>query len=166
MVSRVDRVDPREIQSLQLYLNEYRQQAEIFSQQLALLEEGRMEAIAAIETLEALAGSPDSTVLLQIGGGVSVRAKVPEPDRILVNIGAEVIVEKQNAAAQDYLKDRITEMEASAKKVAETLDRIRGQMNEIARRIDLAYQQAQAQAPVAPLPPLPPKKKPRDEEED
>lgn len=166
MVSRVDRVDPREIQSLQLYLNEYRQQAEIFSQQLALLDEGRMEAIAAIETLEALAGAPDSTVLLQIGGGVSVRAKVPEPDRILVNIGAEVIVEKQNAAAQDYLKDRITEMEASAKKVAETLDRIRGQMNEIARRIDFAYQQAQAQAPLAPMPPLPPKKKPRDEEED
>ncbi len=166
MVSRVDRVDPREIQSLQLYLNEYRQQAEIFSQQLALLEDGRMEALAAIETLEALAGSPDSTVLLQIGGGVSVRAQVPEPDRILVNIGAEVIVEKQNAAAQDYLKDRITEMEASAKKVAETLERIRGQMNEIARRIDLAYQQVQAQAPVAPLAPLPPKKKPRDEEED
>ncbi len=166
MVSRVDRVDPREIQSLQLYLNEYRQQAEIFSQQLALLEDGRMEALAAIETLQALAGSPDSTVLLQIGGGVSVRAQVPEPDRILVNIGAEVIVEKQNAAAQDYLKDRITEMEASAKKVAETLDRIRGQMNEIARRIDSAYQQAQAQPPVAQIAPIPPKKKPRDEEED
>ena len=159
-------MDPREIQSLQLYLNEYRQQAEIFSQQLALLEDGRMEALAAIETLQALAGSPGSTVLLQIGGGVSVRAQVPEPDRILVNIGAEVIVEKQNAAAQDYLKDRITEMEASAKKVAETLDRIRGQMNEIARRIDSAYQQAQAQPPVATRAPIPPKKKPRDEEED
>ncbi|NYT21131.1 MAG: prefoldin subunit alpha [Methanomicrobiales archaeon] len=165
MVSRVERVDPREIQSLQLYLNEYRQQAEIFSQQLALLEDGRMEALAAIETLNALSESAESTVLLQIGGGVSVRARVPEPDRILVNIGADVIVEKHNAEAQDYLKDRITEMEASAKKVAETLDRIRGQMNEIARRIDLAYQQAQAQAQMPPIPPVPPKK-PRNEEED
>jgi prefoldin alpha subunit len=164
MVSRVDRVDPREIQSLQLYLNEYRQQAEIFSQQLALLEDGRMEAHAAIETLEALSGSPDSIVLLQIGGGVSVRAQVPETDRILVNIGSEVIVEKLNAGAQDYLRDRITEMEASGKKVAENLDRIRGQMNEIARRIDLAYQQAQA-PPMAPVMPVPPKK-PRNEEED
>jgi prefoldin alpha subunit len=168
MVSRVDRVDPREIQSLQLYLNEYRQQAEIFSQQLGLLEDGRMEALAAIETLEALSGSPDGTVLLQIGGGVSVRARVPEPDRILVNIGSEVIVEKSSAAAQDYLKDRITEMEASAKKVAETIDRIRGQMNEIARRIDLAYQQAQAPAQVPPMAPITtlPSKKSRNEEED
>ena len=40
MVNNVDRVDPRELQSLQLYLNDYRQQAEIFTQQLALLEEG------------------------------------------------------------------------------------------------------------------------------
>ncbi|HRT15828.1 MAG TPA: prefoldin subunit alpha [Methanoregulaceae archaeon] len=163
MVSRVDRVDPREIQSLQLYLNEYRQQAEIFSQQLALLEDGRMESLAAIETLQALSASPDSTVLLQIGGGASVRVKVPEPDRILVNIGAEVVVEKQNAAAQEYLKDRVMEMEASSKKVAETLERIRGQVNEIAKRIDLAYQQAQAQA--SPLPPVS-QKRPTKREED
>jgi prefoldin alpha subunit len=153
MVNNVDRVDPREIQSLQLYLNEYRQQAEIFSQQLSLLEQGRMEAIAAIEALEGAAVSPESVVLLQIGGGVSVRARILDPDRVLLNIGAEVVVEKSNTAAQDYLKDRITEMEASAKKVAETLDRLHGQMNEIARRIELGYQQAQmAQVQAAPGP--------------
>jgi prefoldin alpha subunit len=144
MVNNVDRVDPREIQSLQLYLNEYRQQAEIFTQQLSLLEEGRMEAIAAIEALEGAAAAPDSVVLLQIGGGVSVRAR-------LLNIGSEVIVERSNTAARDYLKDRITEMEASAKKVAETLDRLRGQMNDIARRIELGYQQAQM-AQMQPVP--------------
>jgi len=126
MVNNVDRVDPREIQSLQRYLNEYRQQAEIFTQQLSLLEEGRMEAIAAIEALEGAAA---------------------------LNIGAEVIVERSNTAAQDYLKDRITEMEASAKKVAETLDRLHGQMNDIARRIEMGYQQAQmAQMHPAPGP--------------
>jgi prefoldin alpha subunit len=165
MVSSVDRVDPREIQSLQLYLNEYRQQAEIFSQQLSLLEDGRMEALAAIESLQGLAESPDSIVLLQIGGGVSVRARVPEPDRVLVNIGAEVIAERSNAMAQDYLKDRITEMEASGKKVAETLERIQGQMNEIARRIEMGYQQAQmAQMPQSQISPIPSRKKPEEEE--
>ncbi len=164
MVSSVDRVDPREIQSLQLYLNEYRQQAEIFSQQLSLLENGRMEALAAIESLKGLAESPDSTVLLQIGGGASVRARVPDPERVLLNIGAEVIVERSNAMAQDYLRDRITEMEASEKKVAETLERIHGQMNDIARRIDLGYQQAQAaQMAQAPISPIPPRKKTEEE---
>jgi prefoldin alpha subunit len=160
-VNDVDRVDPRELQSLQLYMNEYRQQAEVFSQQYSLLEEGRMEAYAAIEALEELRLSPESIVLLQVGGGASVRARVLDPDRVLLSIGSEVIIEKANAAAVDYLKDRITEMEASGRKVAETLDRIRGQINEIARRIDLLYQQAQM--PPGPRIPPVPVQKPEEE---
>ncbi len=150
MVNNVDSVDPRELQSLQAYLNEYRQQAELFAQQLSMLEEGRMEALAATEALSAILTAGDSTVLLQIGGGVSVRARVEDPDKILVNIGADVIVERSNADAVEYLKDRITEMEASGKKVAETLDRIRTQMNEIARRLETGYRQAQQAQQMSP----------------
>jgi prefoldin alpha subunit len=153
-VNDVDLADPRELQSLQLYLNEYRQQAEIFSQQLSLIEEGRMEAHAAIEALLEAKESPEGTVLLQIGGGASVRARILNPDEVLLNIGSDIIVQKSNAAAVDYLKDRITEMEASSRKVAETLDRIRGQMNEIGRRLEILYQQAQMPAETR-MPPLP-----------
>ncbi len=137
-------MDQRELEELQYYLKEYGQQAEIFANQLDLMENGRMEALAAIETLGELAISEDGTVLLQVGGGASFRAKVLEPEKVLLNIGAEVIVEKSNADAIEYLKDRITEMEASEKKVAETLNRLRGQMNEIGKRIEQGYQQAMA----------------------
>jgi prefoldin alpha subunit len=136
-----EQVDERELQSLQQYLNEYTQQAEVFTHQLQLIEEGRMEATAAVEALRDLSSAEDSRVLLQVGGGTSVRARVESPDRVLVNIGADVIVERTNAEAIEFLRDRITEMEASGKRVAETLDRIRSQMNEIARRIETGYQQ-------------------------
>lgn len=139
----MDGIDPRELQSLQIYLNEYRQQAEVFSQQLALLEEGRVEAMSAIEAIRGIAESPDSTVLLQMGAGISVRARVQDPGRFLVNIGSEVVVERGADEAVEYLKDRITEMEASAKKVIETLEQIRMQMNEIGRRLEAGYQQYQ-----------------------
>jgi prefoldin alpha subunit len=86
----------------------------------------------------------DGVVLLQIGGGASVRAKVLEPDKILLSIGAEVVIEKSNKDAVEFLKERIIEMEASQKKVAETLDRLRSQMNEINRRLESGYQQASA----------------------
>ncbi|HNQ28849.1 MAG: Prefoldin subunit alpha [Methanoregulaceae archaeon PtaU1.Bin059] len=145
MVSKVEGIDPRELQSLQLYLNEYRQQAEIFSQQLALLEEGRVEALAAIDAITGIKESSEDTVLLQIGGGVSVRARIEEPERVLLNIGADVVVEQSTEAAVEYLKDRLTEMDASAKKVMETLDQLRYQMNEIARRLEAGYQQYQMQ---------------------
>jgi prefoldin alpha subunit len=145
MVNDMDPVDPRELQALQHYLSEYGQQVEIFSNQLQMLDEGRMEATAAIEVLKSIQETGGSEiVLLQIGGGASVRAKILEPDRIFVSIGSDVIAERTNTDAIEYLKDRITEMEASGKKVAETIDRIRSQMNEIARRIETGYQQAQA----------------------
>lgn len=139
-------MDQREVETLQYYLKEYGQQAEVFASQLELMDNGRMEALAAIEALQALVGSDDGTVLLQIGGGASLKAKIVEPDKVLLNIGSDVIVEKPNAAAIEYLKDRITELEASQKKVAEALDKLRTQMNEIAKRLEQGYAQAQAAA--------------------
>jgi prefoldin alpha subunit len=138
-----DTIDPRELQALQHYLAEYGQQAEVFSHQLQILEDGRMEAMAAIEALKGIRSGENEMVLLQLGGGVSVKARVIEPEKILVNIGSEVVIEKGNAVAAEFLQDRITEMEASGKKVVETLERIRAQMNEITRRIEIAYQQSQ-----------------------
>jgi prefoldin alpha subunit len=137
-------MDQRELMTLQHYMKEYGQQAEIFVGQLEMLENGRMEALAAIETLEAMLSADDGVVLLQIGGGASVRAKVLEPDKILLSIGAEVVVERSNKDSIEFLKERIMEMEASQKKVAETLDRLRSQMNEINKRLETGYQQAAA----------------------
>jgi prefoldin alpha subunit len=101
-----------------------------------------MEALAAVEALQGISDADDGTVLLQIGGGASLRVKVLEPDKVLLNIGAEVIVERTNKDSVEFLKDRITEMEASEKKVVETLDRLRSQMNEITKRLEQGYQQA------------------------
>jgi len=141
MANTMQQMDQRELMTLQHYLKEYGQQAEVFVQQLELLENGRMEAFAAIETLEGMLASEDGTVLLGIGAGASVKAKVVEPDKIMLSIGAEVVIEKSNKDAIEFLKERIIEMEASQKKVSETLDKLRTQMNEIAKRLETGYQQ-------------------------
>ena len=147
MVNKVE----REVQVLQHYLNEYGQQMEMLSQQLQMIENGRAEAVAAVETLTTLASSEDGTVLLPVGAGASIRVKVLEPDRVLLSIGANVIVERQNAEAKSFLEDRMLEMEASGKRVAETLGKIQGQANEVARRLDQIYRAVQqGQAPPAP----------------
>ncbi len=144
MTDPVDPVDPRELQALQVYLQEYGQQAEILTGQLQVLEDGRMETLAAIEALKSLHDQGDQPVLLQLGGGAMVRARIESPERVLVNIGADVTVERSNEDAIEFLKDRITEMEASGKKLVETIDRVRNQMNEISRRIEFAYRRSQA----------------------
>ena len=147
MATNTQQADQRELMMLQQYLKDYGQQAEIFIEQLNLLENARQEASAAIEALEAMVVADDNTVLLQIGGGASVRAKVLEPEKVLVAIGAEVVIERTNKDAVEFLKGRIMEMEASQKKVSETLDKLRAQMNEINKRLEYGYQQSMAGAP-------------------
>jgi len=135
-----------DLQALQYYLNEYGQQAEIFSRQLEMIEQKRIESLAAIEAMKAIAADRDAPALLPLGGGTMVRVKVGDPERILVNIGSDVVVQRTNGEAITFLQEKITEMEAMEKKVAATIDQLRGQMGEIARRIETEYvQQARTQ---------------------
>ncbi len=142
-MSDVDGTDNREVQALQAYLNEYGQQAEILSRQLELMERQRMESLAAIDALKALMEQEESVVLVPIGGGTTVRAKILDPDTVLVNVGADVVIPRTNQDAIGFLEDRIRELEALGKKISESLEQLRGQINEIARRIDQAYRKAQ-----------------------
>lgn len=143
----VDQADPREIQSLQMYLNEYGQQIELLTQQLGMIEQQRLESAAAIESIRAIEENKDSIVLLPIGGGALLRVKVLDAGHVLVNIGADVSVERAGADAVEYLQDRITELEAVGKKVAGSVEQLQGQATEISRRLEAAYRGArQAQA--------------------
>ncbi|NLM30330.1 MAG: prefoldin subunit alpha [Methanomicrobiales archaeon] len=143
----MEQVDPREIQTLQMYLNEYGQQIEIMTQQLGMIEQQRLETTAAIESIRALQENEDGVALLPIGGGVYLRAKVLDAGHFLVNIGADVSVERASADAVEYLEDRITELDALGKKVAGSIEQLQGQTTQISRRLESAYQMArQAQA--------------------
>jgi len=128
-----------DLQALQFYLNEYGQQAEIFSRQLEMIEQKRIESLAAIEGMKALTADRDSPALLPLGGGTMVRVKVGDPDRILVNIGSDVIVQRTSGEAIAFLQGKITEMEAMEKRVASTIEQLRTQMAGVARQIESTY---------------------------
>lgn len=143
MVNNVENADTREVQMLQQYLGEFGQQIEVLARQLEMIEQRRIESLAAIETLSTLVESPDETVLLQLGGGASLRVKVVDPDKILLNIGSDVIIDRTNNETIEFLGDRIKEMEAMEKKLGGSIDQLQKQANEVARRIELAYKKSQ-----------------------
>ena len=141
-------VDPQEVEALQGYLNSYAEQAQIYSRQLGIIEDGIREGLGSIETLKAIQDSEGGEVLMVIGGGASMKFHVVNPDSVYMTIGSGVVAEKGNAEAIEYLKERITEMEASSKNLAEVLTKIDAQMNDISKRLEAIYAQAQAeQAP-------------------
>jgi prefoldin alpha subunit len=148
MVNEVQNPEARDLQTLQMYLNEYGQQAEILTRQLEMLDQRRVESAAAVESLKSLSSEAETpVVLVPLGGGATVRAKVLDAEKVLVNFGADVVVQRTNAEATAFLEERITEIEALEKRVAGSLDQIRAQANDVARRIDQIYQQ-QAQQPL------------------
>ncbi|HJJ20767.1 MAG: prefoldin subunit alpha [Candidatus Nitrosopumilus limneticus] len=128
------------------------QQVEQLMQQMQMLEtyfsdlsqrEGTFlsifrEAIAAIESIKSLGNQSDSDALVPLGMGAYIPTKISSNNKIVVNIGAGVAVEKDFPAAINYFEARIKEIEialqdTAAKKhdAANRLEQGREQMNQL-----------------------------------
>ena len=94
-----------------------------------LLERALLEYRAALDTLNGIGDEPPTEVLVQIGGGAILRSQPPSTDRVLVGVGAGVVIEKPKAEAIILLEDRSREAE-------KTVTSIASQRNEIAKRLD------------------------------
>ncbi|MDG6926561.1 MAG: prefoldin subunit alpha [Nitrososphaerota archaeon] len=94
-----------------------------------LLERILIETRSAMETLVGLGSAKTDEVLIPVGGGILVRASPPSVDRVLLNVGANVVVEKSKDYASKF-------MEARAKEIEESIVSIASQRNQIAQRLD------------------------------
>jgi len=109
------------------------------SSRLSLLEARLSEFNLASSTLEALkALEKGSEILIPIGGGSFVKAKVEETGKAVHSIGSGVLVEKSVEAAQSDLEERISEfqkLQASfnqqLEQVASAMASIRGQIQRL-----------------------------------
>ena len=128
------------------------EQAQQLMQQMQMLEtyftdlsqrEGTLlnvlrEAISAIESIKSLRQKPNSDTLVPIGMGTYVQTKILSNDKIVLNIGAGIAVEKTYDSTINYLEARIKEIEialqdTSAKKqeAIARLEQGKEQMNQL-----------------------------------
>ena len=96
------------------------------------------EATAAVESIKSLSQKPESETLVPIGMGTYVPTKILPNNKIILNIGAGVAVEKDFPSAINYLEARIKEVEialqdTAAKKqdAAGRLEQGRAQINQL-----------------------------------
>lgn len=103
-----------EEKQLQAHLYEFRMlegRLKEISAQSEMLVRALIETRGGLTTINGLSGSSSTEVLIPIGGGVFVNAKAPPSDKLLVTIGADVIVEKHKEDALKDVEERIKEME-------------------------------------------------------
>jgi prefoldin alpha subunit len=70
-----------------------------------------VDAKTGVTALNGLDESSPSDILVPLGGGLFINAETPAADKLLVRIGADVIIEKNRIEAINYLEDRVKGME-------------------------------------------------------
>jgi prefoldin alpha subunit len=93
-----------------------------------LLERALLEGRAALESIKGLDGD-GKEVLTQIGGGALLRSPPPSTDKVLLNVGANIVIEKSKEEAVAMLEERSRDVE-------KTIVSLAGQRSEIAERLN------------------------------
>jgi prefoldin alpha subunit len=102
-----------------------------------LLERALLENRAAQEALKQLSQQKPEETLIQLGGGTLVRSPPPSIDKVLVNVGSNVVIEKPKDEAVAILEER-------AKDVEKSIVSLIRQRNEVAQRVDADRQALQS----------------------
>lgn len=94
-----------------------------------ILERALIENRAALDAIKGLADNGAGEVLTQIGGGAMLRSPPPDADRVLVGVGANVVLDKPREEALAIIEERQKEVERSIVSIV-------GQREEIKQRLE------------------------------
>jgi len=94
-----------------------------------LLERALIENRAALDAIKGLGDKNASEVLTQVGGGAMLRSPPPDVNRVLVSVGADVVLEKTREEALAIIEERTKEVERSIVSIV-------GQRDEIKQRLE------------------------------
>lgn len=71
------------------------------------------EATSAIESIKSLKLKPQSETLVPVGMGTFVKSAISSSDKVVLNVGAGVAIEKDSDSAINYLEARIKEIQVA-----------------------------------------------------
>ncbi|VVB73595.1 Prefoldin subunit alpha [uncultured archaeon] len=106
--------------------------------------QNQMQALNQVEaemdrTLQALASLKDGkSSMFNIGSGVFVRGELKQVNRLMLNVGANVMVEKDPAGATEFLNEKKKELADARQELLQSMHAISSRLKEIddeARRI-------------------------------
>ena len=95
------------------------------------------EANSAIHSIKGITTQPESDSLVPLGLGVFMKSKVNSNEKIIVNVGSGVAIEKNHTDAINYLESRLKELEIA-------LQDTNQQRQQIAANLEHGKQQMQS----------------------
>ncbi|HSA98973.1 MAG TPA: prefoldin subunit alpha [Candidatus Nitrosotenuis sp.] len=76
------------------------------------------EAISSVESIRGINRSQEFESLIPVGLGTYVKANISGASKVLLNVGAGIVVEKDHNSAINYLESRIKELQVALNETA------------------------------------------------
>ncbi len=126
----------RAIQERLMFLEELRREAEGVQARIVEIQILKDELSRTIESLEFFQKTEDDIeALLNLGGGVFAYVDVKNSKKMLVDVGAGVVIEKEIKDAIETLKNKRQNVEETEKKLREILNQVASQMEKVQKEI-------------------------------
>lgn len=134
-------MDEQELAQSLRTLENYKAQIESFDQQFGFLSSTMKEHTTAKETLIGYKELKEGhETLIPIGAGSFLFAKVSDPTKAMVGMGADMVIETSIEDATSKLDQRITEIEDAMKVVTDKYQDIAHKSADLTARIQHAYE--------------------------
>lgn len=121
--------------TLELYLNEVLERETTVTK---LIEEARLASYA----LQNISLDKENEALMPIGVGVYLKTNIPSIDKLLVNVGAGVTIEKTREDTLHYIESRIKEFEIGLNQLRDQKNQITSQLEQIQQQVNSMLHQA------------------------
>jgi len=132
-----ERSSQNKLQSLLTQIGSYRELIHVLQQQISNLVEARSELSMTLNFLKNMRQlKPDTEVLIPVGSGALVPGRLATVEKVLVEIGSGVVVEKSAEEAVQVIENRI-------KEVDETVGRLQKDIADIQEKIEAIRPEAE-----------------------
>jgi len=120
------------MQQLQMLENNFTQLAQQENNIVNIIR----EANSAIQSISETKTKTESDSLVPIGMGVYIKSKIQSKDKVIIDVGSGVAVEKDQNSAINWLESRLKELEIA-------LQNVSSQRKQVADNLEIGKQQMQ-----------------------
>jgi prefoldin alpha subunit len=134
-----------EIREMLTILDRYKYQVDLMGQQLNMLSVTEQELGAAWDFLESFEKVEDgSDVMVPVGGGVFVTAKVSRVDKVLASVGDSIVAELDPGDAAKRIGERRDQVREMMQQVKAGIQQTEAQATALSQQAEAAFQELQA----------------------
>ena len=102
------------------------------------------DADSAIKSIQEIKVNPDSETLVPVGMGTFIKTKIVPNEKIVVNVGAGVAIEKDPDSALSYLESKIKELEVAFQETSSQRQQIAANLEQGKQQMQQIMQQSQS----------------------